>query len=70
MVEHVVFRGANFLNYNPDDYDKPQNPPLGLAALFASLFGVIRAVLGMATTWYIGVLGKNRRLRFWKRHWL
>lgn len=28
MVEHVVFRGANFLNYNPDDYDKPQNLPL------------------------------------------
>lgn len=59
LEEHLLFRRANWLMYQPDDYDKPHFLPLGVAALFSSLFGLMGAVLGMATTWYVGVLGKK-----------
>ncbi|KLO11603.1 hypothetical protein SCHPADRAFT_830812 [Schizopora paradoxa] len=59
IEEHLIFRRGKWLNYNPDDYDKPEHLPLGLAALAAAACGVLGAVLGMATQWYIGVLGKK-----------
>ncbi|KAH8110364.1 permease for cytosine/purines, uracil, thiamine, allantoin-domain-containing protein [Phellopilus nigrolimitatus] len=57
IEEHLFFRGGRWSNYNPDDYNKPQHLPLGAAAAFASACGIMGAVLGMATQWYVGVLG-------------
>ena len=59
IEEHLIFRKGNWMWYNPDDYNKPEHLPLGLAALAAAAAGVTGAVLGMATQWYIGVLGKK-----------
>ncbi|KAH8109158.1 permease for cytosine/purines, uracil, thiamine, allantoin-domain-containing protein [Phellopilus nigrolimitatus] len=57
VEEHFLFRGGRWENYNPDDYNKPQHLPLGAAAAFATGCGIMGAVLGMATQWYVGVLG-------------
>lgn len=62
LEEHFIFRRRNWLMYQPDDYDKPEHLPLGLAALFAAGCGVMGAVLGMATQWYVGVLGRKSEL--------
>ncbi|EJC99821.1 uncharacterized protein FOMMEDRAFT_22878 [Fomitiporia mediterranea MF3/22] len=59
IEEHLIFRKGRWANYNPDDYDKPEHLPLGCAAAFASACGVMGAVLGMATEWYVGVLGRK-----------
>ena len=64
IEEHFIFRHGKWSNYNPDDYDKPQHLPLGAAAAFAAACGVMGAVLGMATLWYIGVLGKKSKSTF------
>ena len=55
----MIFRRGKWSNYNPDDYNKPQHLPLGFAAAFAAGCGVMGAVLGMATEWYIGILGRK-----------
>ncbi|KAL5513838.1 FCY21 [Sanghuangporus vaninii] len=59
IEEHLIFRKGLWANYNPDDYDSPRHLPLGLAAAVAAGFGVMGAVFGMATTWYIGILGRK-----------
>lgn len=64
IEEHLIFRKGLWADYNPDDYDSPSYLPWGLAAAFASALGVVGAVLGMATTWYIGVLGKESKSLF------
>ena len=51
IEEHLIFRKGLWSNYNPGDYDTPSYLPLGAAAAVASCFGVMGAVLGMATTW-------------------
>ena len=61
LEEHFIFRRGRWDHYNPDDYDKPHHLPLGLAALVAACCGVVGAVLGMATQWYVGVLGKKSK---------
>ncbi|THH02634.1 hypothetical protein EW145_g6721 [Phellinidium pouzarii] len=59
IEEHLIFRKGKWSNYNPDDYDKPDHLPLGIAAALAAGCGVMGAVLGMATQWYVGVLGRK-----------
>lgn len=59
VEEHFLFRGGDWLGYEPEDYNKPEHLPLGFAALFAAGCGVMGAVLGMATEWYVGVLGRK-----------
>ena len=63
VEEHLIFRRGNWMNYNPEDYNSPQYLPLGVAALFALGFGIMGAVFGMATEWYVGILGKKSTLR-------
>lgn len=59
LEEHFIFRKGSWLNYNPDDYDKAEHLPLGIAAALAAGCGVMGAVFGMATEWYIGILGRK-----------
>jgi len=59
IEEHLIFRKGKWSNYNPDDYVYPDRLPLGIAAAFASGFGVMGAVFGMATLWYIGIIGRQ-----------
>ncbi|EJU01230.1 hypothetical protein DACRYDRAFT_22455 [Dacryopinax primogenitus] len=58
IEEHFIFRGGKWTNYMPNEYNNTRLLPLGLAALFALCCGIAGAVLGMATVWYVGVLGR------------
>ncbi|KAM0751475.1 hypothetical protein T439DRAFT_211182 [Meredithblackwellia eburnea MCA 4105] len=57
--EHWLFRGGKFSNYDLEAYNTRELMPVGYAALAATCFGVMGAVLGMAQTWYVGVIGKK-----------
>jgi len=59
IEEHFIFRRAQWSNYNVDDYSTASKLPTGFAAFFALSFGIVGAVLGMATPWYVGVLGRK-----------
>ena len=43
----------------PRRHSNPSSLLVGLAAAIATGFGIMDAVLGMAQTWYVGVLGKK-----------
>ncbi|KAI1102090.1 putative nucleoside transporter [Jackrogersella minutella] len=58
VTEHYAFRGGSFDNYNLEAWDKPEMLPAGYAGGPALVCGIIGAILGMATTWYTGVLGR------------
>ncbi|KAK4704395.1 hypothetical protein P7C70_g1811, partial [Phenoliferia sp. Uapishka_3] len=57
--EHFYFRRGKWSNYNLDAYNTPSLLPVGYAAAGACAFGIMGAVLGMAQTWYVGVIGKK-----------
>ncbi|KAF8488734.1 permease for cytosine/purines, uracil, thiamine, allantoin-domain-containing protein [Gautieria morchelliformis] len=59
IEEHFIFRKGQWSNYNVGDYLNPSRLPLGIAAAISLCIGVMGAVLGMATLWYIGVIGKK-----------
>ncbi|KAF8313780.1 hypothetical protein DL93DRAFT_2155978 [Clavulina sp. PMI_390] len=58
-IEHVFFRGNSFANYDLDAISNSALLPPGYAALLALCCGIAGAVLGMAQTWYVGVIGKK-----------
>lgn len=58
FIEHYVFRGGKFENYDLDGWNDPARLPLGIAALTAFLVGAVAWVMGMDETWFIGPLGK------------
>ncbi|KAJ4477122.1 permease for cytosine/purines, uracil, thiamine, allantoin-domain-containing protein [Lentinula lateritia] len=57
IEEHLIFRRGKWSNYNPEDYNNWRKLPLGVASFIALSCGVAGAVLGMAQSWYIGVIG-------------
>jgi len=59
LEEHFIFRRGKWSNYNVDECTDASKLPLGLAAFFAVSIGIAGAVLGMATPWYVGVLGRK-----------
>ncbi|KAF8591678.1 hypothetical protein K439DRAFT_1644055 [Ramaria rubella] len=59
IEEHFIFRKGQWVNYNLDDYLNPSRLPLGLAAAISMCLGIMGAVLGMATLWYVGVIGRK-----------
>lgn len=58
FVEHYVFRGGKFENYDLEGWNDPSRLPVGLAALVAFGLGIIAWVMGMVETWYVGPIGK------------
>lgn len=54
LCEHFVFRRHDFQKYNIEDWDKPSQLPLGVAATlaFVGAFGII--VPSISQPWYIG----------------
>jgi len=58
IEEHLIFRKGSFKNWNFQDLATPKKLPMGLAALVALILGWVGAILGMASVWYVGVLGK------------
>lgn len=56
LTEHFLFR-RGFGGYNVSDYTDAKKLPPGFAAAAAFAFGIMGVVLGMAQTWYIGVIG-------------
>jgi len=58
FVEHFVFRGGDFANYDLEAWDDPEKLPLGIAAALAFGVGIIAWCMGMVETWYVGPIGK------------
>ncbi|OTB15005.1 hypothetical protein K445DRAFT_301601 [Daldinia sp. EC12] len=58
FTEHYLFRRGSFENYNLDNWNNRSMLPAGCAGGLAFAFGIVGAVLGMATTWYTGVVAK------------
>ncbi|KAI1416106.1 putative nucleoside transporter [Hypoxylon sp. FL1857] len=58
VTEHYLFRRGSFDNYDLEAWDKPDKLPVGYAGGLALICGLVGAVLGMATTWYTGVVAK------------
>ncbi|KAK9422567.1 putative Purine-cytosine permease fcyB [Seiridium unicorne] len=56
FVEHYWFRKGNYANYNLEAWNNPKQMPIGFAGGLAFALGIIGAVLGMSTTWYVGVI--------------
>jgi NCS1 nucleoside transporter family len=56
--EHVIFRRANFANYDLDAYNDKSRLPLGIAAATAFAIGIVAWIMGMVETWFVGPLGK------------
>jgi hypothetical protein len=50
-LEHYVFRGGSFKNYDLEAYNNYKALPVGLAAAGACCFGAAGAAVGMAQTW-------------------
>ncbi|KAF8523798.1 permease for cytosine/purines, uracil, thiamine, allantoin-domain-containing protein [Hysterangium stoloniferum] len=59
LEEHFIFRKGRWENYNVADYTNHKHLPLGLAAALTMGIGIMGAVMGMATLWYVGVLGQK-----------
>ncbi|KAI0158117.1 permease for cytosine/purines, uracil, thiamine, allantoin-domain-containing protein [Xylariaceae sp. FL1272] len=57
FAEHVIFRKANFDNYDLEAWNDPERLPHGIAALVAFLFGVGGWLIGMVETWFTGPVG-------------
>jgi NCS1 nucleoside transporter family len=58
FIEHYLFRGASFENYDLEGWDDPARLPLGIGASIAFSLGVVAWCMGMVETWYVGPLGK------------
>ncbi|CAD0084314.1 unnamed protein product [Aureobasidium vineae] len=53
FADHFVFK-RSLDAYVVSNYDKPQNLPIGIAAVLAFCFGVAGMVTGMSQTWFVG----------------
>jgi len=58
LEEHFIFRHGKWSNWEPDNYHDSSLLPVGLAALGALLIGIVGAVMGMSTVWFVGPIGK------------
>jgi len=54
LIEHFVFRGGKWSNYDVDRYDQASSLPVGIAAFFGIAAGWAGAVIGMSTSFYVG----------------
>jgi len=59
LEEHFIFRKTNFANYNLEAWNDKHKLPWGVASMVAFCFGMMAVVLGMAQTWYMGVIGRQ-----------
>jgi NCS1 nucleoside transporter family len=53
FADHFVFK-RSIDAYIVSNYDKPQNLPIGIAAIVAFCFGVAGMVTGMSQVWFVG----------------
>jgi len=54
LLEHLVFRGGKWANYDVDNYDVAKTLPVGLAATAGIAAGWVGAVIGMSTSFFVG----------------
>ena len=59
FVEHVVFRGMDFGQYDVTAWDSPRRLPSGVAALASCAVGAAFVVLCMEQVWFIGPVAKT-----------
>lgn len=59
VIEHYIFRGGDFGNYDVENWNNPSTMPLGVAALVAFLSGWAASVLGMCQSFYVGVIANH-----------
>ncbi|KAK4698285.1 hypothetical protein P7C70_g7995, partial [Phenoliferia sp. Uapishka_3] len=58
ILEHLVFRRANFTNYDVSHWNEPGLLPVGIAAVFSSIVGAALAVLSMDQVWFRGPIAR------------
>lgn len=58
IADHFIFR-RGFSGYRPEQYDKPDKLPLGVAAALAFGFGIAGVVTGMSQLWWVGPIAKH-----------
>ncbi|KAJ5281689.1 hypothetical protein N7478_007061 [Penicillium angulare] len=58
VSDHFFFK-RGFGGYRPEDYDKREKLPYGIAASFAFCFGIAGVVTGMSQTWWVGPIAKH-----------
>lgn len=58
LAEHFIYR-RGFSGYNYLDYKDPSKIPAGYAGTFGFCCGVAGVVIGMGSTWYQGVVGRQ-----------
>ncbi|KAJ5747601.1 uncharacterized protein N7511_009297 [Penicillium nucicola] len=58
IADHFIFR-RGFAGYRPEDYDKAEKLPLGIAASVAFCCGVAGVVVGMSQTWWEGPVARH-----------
>lgn len=57
-TEHAVFR-RGMKGYHPEDYDKRDKLPPGIAAILAFGCGIVGMVMGMSQKWWVGPIGRH-----------
>lgn len=58
IADHFIFK-RGFRGYRPENYDKPDKLPVGIAATIAFCFGVAGMVTGMSQVWWIGPIARH-----------
>ncbi|KAF2764429.1 purine-cytosine permease [Teratosphaeria nubilosa] len=58
LTDHFVFK-RGFSGYDVKSYDRPDELPLGIAAIFAFCCGVVGMVAGMSQTWWVGWIARH-----------
>ncbi|KAH7878340.1 uncharacterized protein C8R40DRAFT_1020129, partial [Lentinula edodes] len=57
IEEHLILCRGKWSNYNAEDYNNWRKLLLGAASFIALSCGVAGAEVGMAQSWYIGIIG-------------
>ncbi|KAJ5556257.1 hypothetical protein N7513_002098 [Penicillium frequentans] len=58
VADHFIFK-RGFGGYAPENYDKREKLPYGIAATVAFCFGVVGMITGMSQTWWVGPIAKH-----------
>lgn len=58
LADHFVFR-RGFSGYRPEDYDKPEKLPPGIASLISFCFGIAGMITGMSQSWWVGPIARH-----------
>ena len=59
LIEHFLFRRADFTSYDLQNWNLPRKLPTGVAALAAGIASVSLVVLCMDQAWFVGPIAET-----------